>query len=97
MAKSKSNNPEIEIKAKLGDSEKWKEWAKDCKDWDSRGSKSTHGTAGALYFVGFIGSLVYWWQAAQNFGAVITGLLKSLVWPAYIVYKLLESFYGVVH
>lgn len=55
---------------------------------------SNHGTSSALYFVGFIGSLVYWMQAAIGFGAVVTGVLKSLVWPAYIVYKLLESFYG---
>lgn len=94
MAKAKSKNPDIEIKANLGDPEKWKEWTKEC----GKNSKSAqHGTAGALYFVGFIGSMVYWMQAATNFGAVITGFLKSMVWPAYIVYKLLESFYGVVN
>lgn len=54
------------------------------------------GSAGALYFVGFIGALVYFMQAADGFGAVITGFLKAMVWPAYVVYKLLESFYGVV-
>lgn len=93
MAKSKSKNPDIEIKANLGDPEKWKEWSKEC----GKNSSSTHGTAGALYFVGFIGSMVYWMQAATNFGAVVTGTLKSFVWPAYIVYKLLESFYGVAN
>ena len=93
MAKSKSGNPDIEIKANLGDVEKWKEWR---KSWDKKSSTS-HGTAGALYFVGFIGSMVYWMQAATDFGSVVTGFLKSCVWPAYIVYKLLESFYGKVH
>lgn len=93
MAKSKSKNPDIEIKANLGDPEKWKEWSKEC---GKNNSGAQHGTAGALYFVGFIGSMVYWMQAATDFGAVITGILKSSVWPAYIVYKLLESFYGVV-
>ena len=92
MAKTKSNDPDIEIK--FNNSEEWKEWAKYCKNNKKYGT--SHGTAGALYFVGFIGSLVYWMQAANGFGAVITGILKSLVWPAYIVYKLLESFYGVV-
>ncbi len=94
MAKAKSKNPDIEIKANLGDPEKWKEWSKEC---GKNNSSAQHGTAGALYFVGFIGSMVYWMQAATNFGAVITGFLKSMVWPAYIVYKLLESFYGVVN
>ena len=59
-------------------------------------SKTDKGTSSALYGVGFIGSTVYWMQAATGFGAVITGILKSMVWPAYVVYKLLEMFYGVV-
>lgn len=84
------------MKANLGDKEQWKEWSKEC-GYYSKNSGASHGTAGALYFVGFIGSLVYWMQAATNFGAVLTGIFKSMVWPAYIVYKLLESFYGVVH
>ena len=56
---------------------------------------TNQGSAGALYFVGFIGALVYWWQAAIGIGAVLTGFLKAMVWPAYVVYKLLESFYGI--
>lgn len=92
MAKEKSQEPELEIKAKLSGTEDWKEWHKT----KNKKVSSAHGTSGALYFVGFIGSLVYWLQAAVGFGAVITAILKSLVWPAYIVYKLLESFYGVV-
>lgn len=88
MAKSK--DPELEIKAKLTGTEGWK------KTYKVKNMNSTHGTSGALYFVGFIGSLVYWMQAAVGFGAVITGILKACVWPAYIVYKLLEDFYGVV-
>lgn len=88
MAKSK--DPEIEIKARVNNSKEWKEWSK------KPGNKSNHGTSGALYFVGFVGALVYWMQAAEGFGAVVTGFLKALVWPAYIAYKLLESFYGVV-
>jgi hypothetical protein len=88
--------PELEINAKLKGVDDIKNW-----DWNSKASKkkkvdTSHGSAGALYFVGFIGALVYWMQAAVGFGAVVTGFLKALVWPAYIVYKLLESFYGVV-
>ncbi len=67
--------------------------------WDKKSKKnnaSTHSSGGALYFVGFVGALVYWMQAAVGFGAVLTGFLKALAWPAYVVYKLLENFYGVV-
>ena len=90
----KTPQPEVELNAKLKGVEGIKDW-----NWNSKKSKkvdTTHGTAGSLYFVGFIGALVYWWQAAIGFGAVVTGFLKALVWPAYIVYKLLEQFYGVV-
>jgi hypothetical protein len=59
-------------------------------------AKTTDGSNGAVYGLGFVGALVYFMQAASGFGEVITGFLKALVWPAYIVYKLLESFYGVV-
>lgn len=90
MAKSKE--PKIEINAKIDGAEQWKQMCKESLKYTS----ASHGTAGALYFVGFIGALAYWMQAAVGFGAVVTGFLKALVWPAYIVYKLLESFYGVV-
>lgn len=90
MAKSK--DPEIEIKARINGAEKWKKWGQ-TKSKNSSGG----GSGGALYFVGFIGALVYNTQAAVGFGAVVVGILKSMVWPAYVVYKLLESFYGVVN
>ncbi len=93
MPKAAGQDPEIEITAKMSGTDDWKEWCK----YNSKKSSTVHGTSGALYFVGFIGSLVYWMQAAVGFGAVVTGFLKSLVWPAYVVYKLLESFYGVVN
>ena len=48
------------------------------------------GGGSALYFVGFIGALVYYIQHAATFGMGLLGLLKSLVWPAMVVYKLLE-------
>lgn len=69
-----------------------------CKSSGDKPKKSSSGssTSGALYFVGFIGALVYYMQAASGFATVITGILKAAVWPAYIVYNLLESFYGVV-
>jgi hypothetical protein len=84
------SKPKLEINARVTGTEDMKDWCRDKKSY------SSHGTSGALYFVGFVGALVYWMQAAVGFGAVVTGFLKALVWPAYIVYKLLENFYGVV-
>ena len=44
---------------------------------------------GGIYFLGFIGSAVYYIQQATSFGAGIVGFLKALVWPAFLVFKLL--------
>jgi len=38
--------------------------------------------------LGFIGALVYYMQQAHGFGAVVTGILKAFVWPAFLVHKL---------
>lgn len=46
--------------------------------------------SGMVYGLGFIGALVYYIQQASTFVAGLFGLLKALVWPAMVVYKLLE-------
>jgi hypothetical protein len=43
-----------------------------------------------VYGLGFVGALVYFLQHAATFGAVVLGILKAMVWPAMLVYKLLE-------
>jgi len=91
-AKTKAKDPELEFNAKWSGPKFWEDWGKDKK----KGGKDSGGGGGMLYFVGFIGAVIYWMQAAVGFGAVVTGFLKALVWPAYVVYQLLESFYGVV-
>ena len=95
MAKStKDKDPELSINAKWSGPEFWKDWG---KKKGEKGMKGGDGAGGMLYFVGFIGAVVYWMQMASGFGAVVTGFLKALVWPAYIVYKLLEGFYGLAN
>ncbi len=91
MGTNKSEEPKLEINAKWSGPEFWKDWGKNKKNR----YKNPGGGGGMLYCVGFVGSLVYWLQVAVGFGAVVTGFLKAGVWPAYIVYKLLESFYGL--
>jgi len=58
----------------------------------SSGAKSHGGSgiAGAAYFMGFIGAAVYYIQNAASFGIGVLGFLKALVWPAFLVYNLLE-------
>lgn len=47
------------------------------------------GGAGQVYGLGFIGALVYYIQAADSLGLGLLGILKAIVWPAFLVYKLL--------
>ncbi|HUC90027.1 MAG TPA: hypothetical protein VMR45_04450 [Patescibacteria group bacterium] len=48
------------------------------------------GAGGGLYGLGFIGAVVFYVQQASTFGAGIVGVLKALVWPAFLVYDLLK-------
>ena len=47
------------------------------------------GPSGAIYGLGFIGALVYYLQHAATFGAGVLGILKAIVWPAFLIYNLL--------
>ncbi len=44
----------------------------------------------AVYGLGFLGSLIYFIQHASGFWIGVLGFLKALVWPAVLIYKLLE-------
>ena len=48
------------------------------------------GGGNAVYFLGLIGALVYYIQAATGFWGGVLGILKSLVWPAFVIYELLK-------
>ena len=50
----------------------------------------THG-GNAVYGLGIIGALIYYIQAADGFWMGALGILKALVWPAFLVYELLKS------
>lgn len=44
----------------------------------------------AIYGMGFIGALIYFIQHAVGFWDGLLGVLKAIVWPAMLVYKVLE-------
>ena len=48
--------------------------------------------SGAVYGLGFIGAAVYFIGHAASFWDGVLGFLKALVWPAMLVYKLLDFF-----
>jgi len=49
---------------------------------------------GMIYVFGFIGALIYYISTATGFWVGVLGILKALVWPAFLVYELLK-FVGV--
>jgi hypothetical protein len=58
-----------------------------------RGDRSSRapGGGGAVYGLGLIGALVYYIQNSDGFWEGVLGVLKALVWPAFLVYELLKS------
>ena len=42
------------------------------------------------YFLGFIGAAVYFISAATGFWMGVLGVLKALVWPAFVVFEMLK-------
>lgn len=45
---------------------------------------------GGVYGLAFIGALVYFIQHADTFWIGVLGFFKALLWPAFLIYKLLE-------
>lgn len=48
-----------------------------------------HQASSGAYGLGFIGALVYYISTATGFWNGAYGVLKAIVWPAMLVYKLL--------
>ena len=51
---------------------------------------SCNHSGNAVYGLGFIGSLVYYISTATGFWMGVLGVLKAIVWPAFVVYDLLK-------
>ncbi|MBR9691427.1 hypothetical protein GOV06_01450 [Candidatus Woesearchaeota archaeon] len=51
---------------------------------------SCSGSGGCFYFLGFIGAVIYYISTATGFWMGVLGVLKALVWPAFIIFELLK-------
>jgi len=55
------------------------------------GSKNINiRTAGPLYFLGGLGAAIYYVSTATDFWMGALGILKALVWPAFLVFDALK-------
>jgi len=52
------------------------------------------GGGNAVYGLGLIGALVYFWQQADSFGGYLLAILKALLWPAFLVYEAFQRLHG---
>jgi hypothetical protein len=59
---------------------------------DRRGGKgmADNGVTGGIFGLAFIGAAVYYIQHATTFWMGVLGFLKALVWPALVMYRVLE-------
>jgi hypothetical protein len=61
---------------------------------EDNGKKEIHienrGSSGSLYGIGMIGAWVYYLRDVKTFQEGLTGFLKGIVWPAIVVYRLLQ-------
>ena len=48
----------------------------------------------AVYGLGLIGAAVWFWQQADGLGEHVVGLLKALVWPAFLVFEAFRGLQG---
>ncbi len=44
---------------------------------------------GCAYFLAFIGAAIYYIQSSTTFWQGVLGVLKALVWPVFLIHKLL--------
>lgn len=49
------------------------------------------GMWGFALFLATVGAAVYFVQASTGFWGAILGILKALVWPAILMYKVMEA------
>lgn len=61
-----------------------------CESHHHRGGA---GAGGCVYGLGFIGSAVYYFQHVTTFSGGVMAVLRAIVWPALLIYKV----FGMLH
>ncbi len=54
-------------------------------------ANNTIGMGNPVYCLGFIGAVIHYVSIAGSFWAGVLGVLKALVWPAFLVYEVLKT------
>ena len=57
----------------------------------SNGNAGAAASGGAIYGLGILGALVYFWQQADLLVEYVFALFQGLLWPAWMVYELFDT------
>lgn len=52
------------------------------------------GGSGAVYGMGMIGAAIYFVSTASGFWVGVLGILKAIVWPAFLVFEAFKALIG---
>jgi hypothetical protein len=51
------------------------------------------GPIGGVFFVAYIGAVVYFWHQASSFWGDIWAIIKAVAWPGILVYQAMRAFH----
>ena len=51
--------------------------------------KNNGAAGGVVYGLGFIGAVIYYIQHAMTFWIGVLGIIKAIIWPVLLIYRLL--------
>jgi hypothetical protein len=57
---------------------------------NTSGSMASTSSGGAVYGLGLLGALVWYWQNADGFWSHVWGIGEAILWPAFVIYDLLQ-------
>lgn len=57
---------------------------------NNNGGVKSSGMLGGAYFLTIVGAAVYFLQQATSFWLGVLAILKAFVWPAFVIYKVLD-------
>lgn len=50
-----------------------------------------HGPTGFVFFLAYVGAVVYFFNQQPDFWGFILAMIKAIVWPAFLVYHAFQS------
>lgn len=62
------------------------------KDGGKQQKVVTGGPIGAVFFIAYIGAVVYFWLQANGFWGHVWALFKAIAWPGILVYQAMHAF-----